>query len=393
MADLLPQPYHVYLDLDVVNNDVESGAQPHPLVFEEVRNTPFLDGDCSNYFCSIFRFSIQTGSSLPVFIPRMDTAALASGDLYKTAYKISLNYRSRVITQNVIFNKTVSSAFLGSTPTNLIRPSLTSYNVGPFYHVYNYQDFVDMINTTLGNLWTALVASYASSVPGELSASTYPFMEFDPGTNECTLFAEKSVFGSTPGVATPAQIIFNSRLFELFPGYQHMFLGYDGDLNYTLKMNNRGSNLASFKNAAGTITYTYVQSFQEVSGVALWNPVASLVFCSSMLPILPTQTSKATVISNQQDNLTSNGNNNNLSNVLSDFQIAIEGSNQYRPIILYAPQSEYRLVDLFAGSNLNRINIQVFWKDHFGNLNPFLLEPGASAHMKLMVRRRAFYIA
>ena len=104
MADLLPQPYHVYLDLDVVNNDVESGAQPHPLVFEEVRNTPFLDGDCSNYFCSIVRFSIQAGSSLPVFIPRMDTAALASGDLYKTAYKISLNYRSRVITQNVIFN-------------------------------------------------------------------------------------------------------------------------------------------------------------------------------------------------------------------------------------------------------------------------------------------------
>jgi hypothetical protein len=50
-------------------------------------------------------------------------------------------------------------------------------------------------------------------------------------------------------------------------------------------------------------------------------------------------------------------------------------------------------VDLFAGSNLNRINIQVFWKDHFGNLNPFLLEPGASAHMKLMFRRRDFYIA
>jgi hypothetical protein len=99
-------------------------------------------------------------------------------------------------------------------------------------------------------------------------------------------------------------------------------------------MNNQGSNLVSFKNTSGTTTYRYVQAFQEISGVALWNPVASLVFCSSMLPILPTQTSKATVISNQQDNLTSNGNNNNLSNVLSDFEIAIEGSNQYRPIIL-----------------------------------------------------------
>ena len=54
----MSQPYHIYLDLDVLNNDVASGAQPHPLVFEETRNTPFLDGDASNYFCSIVRFSI-----------------------------------------------------------------------------------------------------------------------------------------------------------------------------------------------------------------------------------------------------------------------------------------------------------------------------------------------
>ena len=112
-----------------------------------------------------------------------------------------------------------------------------------------------------------------------------------------------------------------------------------------------------------------------------------------MLPSMPTQTSKATIISNQNDNLVSSGNNNNLTNVLSDFEIAIEGTNQYRPIILYAPQSEYLLVDLFSGANLNKINIQVFWKDHFGNLNPFFIEPGASAHMKLLFRRKDFYNA
>ena len=65
------QPYHVYLDLDVLNNDFSSGAQPHILEFQETRNSPFLDGDSSNYFCSIVRFSIQAGSSLPVFIPRI----------------------------------------------------------------------------------------------------------------------------------------------------------------------------------------------------------------------------------------------------------------------------------------------------------------------------------
>ena len=68
----MSQPYHIYLDLGVLNNDVASGAKPHQLVFEETRNTPFLDGDASEYFSSIVTFSIQIGSSLPVFIPRID---------------------------------------------------------------------------------------------------------------------------------------------------------------------------------------------------------------------------------------------------------------------------------------------------------------------------------
>ena len=65
-------PYHVYLDLDVVNNDFSSNTPP-PLKFEENRNAPFLDGSSADYFCSIVIFSIQTGSSLPVFIPKINT--------------------------------------------------------------------------------------------------------------------------------------------------------------------------------------------------------------------------------------------------------------------------------------------------------------------------------
>jgi hypothetical protein len=133
--------------------------------------------------------------------------------------------------------------------------------------------------------------------------------------------------------------------------------------------------------------------YQEASTVSLWNPVASLVFCSTMLPICPTQTSKPNIISNQSNNLSSGGDNSNLTNILSDFEVAIQDTNSYRPFILYSPTSEYRLIDLFNTSNLNRINIQVYWKDNFGNLNPFYLETGCSAHLKLMFRRKDFYNA
>ena len=65
------KPIHTYLDLDVVNNNMTSNTNAPQLRFEENRNTPFLEGDSSEYFCSIVRFSIQTGNSLPIFIPRV----------------------------------------------------------------------------------------------------------------------------------------------------------------------------------------------------------------------------------------------------------------------------------------------------------------------------------
>ena len=81
-------PYHLYMDLDVINNDYSSSAAPH-LRFEETRNAPFLDGDSSEYFVSIIRFSTQTANSLPVFIPLIENTAAA---INTTIYKITFVY-------------------------------------------------------------------------------------------------------------------------------------------------------------------------------------------------------------------------------------------------------------------------------------------------------------
>ena len=79
-------PYHVYMDLDVMNNDYNSASKPQ-LRFEETRNTPFLPGDSADYFCSIVRFNIQTGNTLPVFIPRIVTGQSA---INKTIYQVAI---------------------------------------------------------------------------------------------------------------------------------------------------------------------------------------------------------------------------------------------------------------------------------------------------------------
>ena len=83
-------PTHVYLDLDVRNDDVETVSSPPPLNFDETRLHPFLNGDASDYFCTIARFTLDTSISIPVFIPEMDTNQPGSTpNRNKTIYKIS----------------------------------------------------------------------------------------------------------------------------------------------------------------------------------------------------------------------------------------------------------------------------------------------------------------
>ena len=198
------QPYHIYLDLDVLNNSVASGAKPQQLVFEETRNTPFLDGDASEYFSSIIRFSIQTGSSLPVFIPRMDTSQTA--DPNKTVYKISLSYKGQTITQNITYTpaipQTAQAGLLASTNTR-------SYATSEYYYIKNYQDFIVMINNTLENCYFALALGAVA-----LKATYPPFLELDPQSLKCVLNADVLFYDDS--LTFPVTIYFNSRLFELF---------------------------------------------------------------------------------------------------------------------------------------------------------------------------------
>ena len=72
-------PYHVCMGLDVINNDYSSTSKPQ-LWFEETRNTPCLSGDSADFRRQCF--SIQTGNTLPVFIPKIETGT----DRRRTVY-------------------------------------------------------------------------------------------------------------------------------------------------------------------------------------------------------------------------------------------------------------------------------------------------------------------
>ena len=64
-------PSHVYVDLAVINNDLTSDISAPALRLQRTRTSPYIEGDSADYLRSIIRFSIQTGSSVPVLIPKI----------------------------------------------------------------------------------------------------------------------------------------------------------------------------------------------------------------------------------------------------------------------------------------------------------------------------------
>jgi len=231
-----------------------------------------------------------------------------------------------------------------------------------------------------------------------------PFLQIDLTTLTCVLNADALWYDTNVPSGT-ASIYFNTRLHQLLAGFPSTFLGYStdtytfpgatvpdviGDRNFQIrtKNNNYANTLAVNNNG---ITQKYIQAFQEINSVGLWNPVAAIVFTSTTLPIHPTLTSPPKIYNNNSTGLVGAG-TTNLTNILSDFEIAISNTNQYRPEISYATPGEYRLIDMYSNSNLNKIDLNVYWKDRYGNLKPMRLQPGCSASVKLLFRHKGSYL-
>ena len=188
---------HSYLDLDVVNNNLSADTDAPILRFEETRNQPFLDGNSSDYFCTIIRFSIQTGNSLPVFIPRIETGQT---DVNKTVYKITMTWGNGA---DINYSTTISVPYRSydlTAPTPF-APNTVQDLSSTYYFVYNIQNVVEMLNTGLTNARVALLApmTFNSDVRNALLLTTPPFFELDTSSNRLVINVDSLFVKSTIG--------------------------------------------------------------------------------------------------------------------------------------------------------------------------------------------------
>jgi hypothetical protein len=113
------------------------------------------------------------------------------------------------------------------------------------------------------------------------------------------------------------------------------------------------------------------------------NPIRNVYFTSNTLPIQPTLVSPPKIIG---DTTLSVGSvSGDLSNIISDYSLAVSSTNNYNGEIIYQPAGELRMIELNSAQNLNRVDIAAFSKGNRHSLCNFIYLQEAIAQTKIAV--------
>jgi len=381
---------HIYYNINISNdfsNRVAVGTPPSlvsvdtrnfntPVVFNQNRAQPYLINP-SEYFLSVQRFSIES-PNLPVFIAQ---PILGETDPNKTVYSITLINNSVTITKNIVWQpQNIDTSLVPVPPTPITQTSLNN----PYYYCYSYQWFIKCINDTLASMGVV----------------NRPYMSFDTVNNLFTIQGHENKYRTTSTgtligtVVNLCAVYMNTALYNLFSSIPAIYKNLAGGLDYQILFTT-GSDVVNPANQPYIINVVAnganndVYSTQEYNSLPLWTPIKSIVFRGSLLNVVSDMI--ATPVVYQDDtNINAGKPNTDILPILIEHSVQLDTGTEYKPFIYYEPTGEYRLADLYSDIPVYGLQFNVFWKDSFGNLNPFLLSIGSSATMKLLFRKKSF---
>lgn len=329
---------HTYIDIQIkYNPDKDIGQNSSYAIYNSTKTEPIINNP-SEYHLVIDRFNIS-GFLLPTYIY-----------LPSEPGTVSLSYLGNIYNANLIFDS---------------RTTITETNDPSYYHIYEYQHYVDMINEAFKQAF--------SQIPIPPIGSSAPYMTWDTDSQKFTLHAEKAFYDET--LAQPIGVYFNDTLYRVFPFFPYF---EQTAIFWQFVIRDYRNNTE----VIGGNDYLFLK--QEAVGISYFNPVKGLVFTSQNIPVKNTYTQINNNVQFQNDsNASSMG-------ILIDFKIDIINSLDQRKQLLYVPQQNYRRLDLYGTLPLRSIDIQIYWTDLFGNINPLRIPKSQDANIKLLFIRKQY---
>lgn len=346
---------NVYFNIEIRNDTNKFGV---PARYSAQRTIPIID-DASKYYCSIVRFNIPN-HFVPLLIPSIQ---LNQANVNLTQYSVTLEYNGDIQQSYLIYtNQTGFSAPTG--PIGDVQP------VTLYYFIFDYQHFVDMINTALSNSFSSL-----STTP---MGSSTPFLTFNSVTNLFTIYAQSDYYNIN--LATPIKIYLNGKLSNLINGFpstntasSETFTNDGRDIQLLVQnyfnnyIDSAGNN---FPTPAGA--YYFLQ--QEFSTIFNWNPFKRVVIVSNTLPINSEYVK---------------GSGSAQLKIITDFLPYV--THEVRTIWQFVPEGQYRLCDMVTNQEITQIDLQIYWIDQYDNFYPLYIPWNQEATIKLGFFNKKLY--
>jgi len=370
---------HIYYDIIMTNNntgfDSTGTAIPTvkavPCLFNQNRQMPYLNNP-SEYDVTVPFFHLDS-NSFPLQIVQPVTPGIYQPLKTINGYTVGgfLTVYGGSITipsgDNIDFN-----VLWHPEDKTLIRPPdpVTLADLGnEYFYNYSYNHFLDLLNNIIAFIITL-----------KMPTSGIPYFSYNPNNKKFYFNAPSNWNNTSSNI-----IYLNDQLYNLLaslPSTYSPILGY----KLTVLADPGLTNIITQYNAltfplTGSINYIVME--QTYSSTQLWNPVVSVVFKARNLNVINTQDALPLIYGLNPNTET---NNANVSNVLFEYGIG----KRIDPVLNYQPLSEYILTNLLGITEVTELQLDVFWKDDFGNLHTFYLEPGSSLIMKLLFRKKGF---
>lgn len=320
-----------------------------------------------------------------------------------------------------------------------------------YYWCNTYDHWLGLVNTAFQNallaVWNDVFnpanpaykwVNDPNAIAGGATAGNNPFVnyldfvgqQFPPYMtyfqNYFSLYADVRAFGEPlngyvgpvfpPGVTATQpvmKIYFNNNMNGLFSNFPNQYWNVPGtlyagsvnyppgyvyeilvrNLNYTNILDNLTPTSAVIIPPAERQQWWVVK--QEYTSIdSLWSPISSIVFTSSALCVRPEATSAPLEVGTGLEGNVSTSNptsNSPFQNIITDIALPmVNGAQDYRQFISYAPTAQYRYSNFNTTQALSRIDIRVFWKNRFTNeLFPILMYNSSSVSIKMLFRKKS----
>jgi len=337
-----------------------------------------------------------------------------NGSLAEFPYANFSAFQSDVNTPQITFNASTKRFSVFGDTDGFGQRIIPFTSVANPYVYNNATTYPNLAYVYSGAIW------YQNTSGGNLTGVSPPAVGW-------TVVAVPPNFATpaTPATSPQMRLFFNTNMYGLFANFPVEYYNrtdltgfgipnpltpsgsYTAPAGYTYELlfiNKFFQNLVDFRLSpyAGTpplgtvpvvyqsVYYQMEQDYQSIDSI--WSPISSIVFTTTLLPVKTELIGQPLILGESNIGNSTATTQNAFQPIVTDIALdqQLDGADDYRQFLYYAPSAEYRLSDFTASKQeIRNIDIQVFWKNRLDSqLIPINMFNLTSVSIKMMFRHK-----